>query len=92
MEKVCDASLVACFNASVDWAYLGRNSIIVILGANLLLNEDDLIKAEEVIRQSKVLVCQLEIRQDTVVKAFELARKHSGMHGHVCEPCPVSVR
>ena len=57
---------------------LGRNSIIVILGANLLLNEDDLQRAEEIIRQSHVVVCQLEIRQETVVKTFEIARKHSG--------------
>lgn len=57
---------------------LGRNSIIVILGANLLLNEDDIQKAEDVIRQSKVVVCQLEIRQETVAKTFEIARKHSG--------------
>jgi hypothetical protein len=63
--------------SSID---LGRNSIIVILGANLLLNEDDLTRAEEVIQQSKVLVCQLEIRQETVVKALQLARKHAGKH------------
>jgi hypothetical protein len=50
----------------------------VILGANLLLNEDDLKKAEDIIRQSKVVVCQLEIRQETVAKTFEIARKHSG--------------
>jgi ribokinase len=58
---------------------IGRNSIIVILGANLLLNEDDIKKAEETIRQSKVVVCQLEIRQETVAKTFEIARKHSGL-------------
>ena len=57
---------------------LGRNSIIVILGANLLLKEEDLQKAEETIQQSEVVVCQLEIRQETVAKTFEIARKHSG--------------
>lgn len=56
----------------------GQNSIIVILGANLLLTEDDLNQAEEIIRQSKVVVCQLEIRQETVRRALELARKHQG--------------
>ncbi len=50
----------------------------MILGANLLLNEDDLNKAEDIIRQSKVVVCQLEIREETVEKTFEIARKHSG--------------
>jgi hypothetical protein len=63
---------------SVTYFCLGRNSIIVILGANLLLNEDDIKKAEEIIRQSKVVVCQLEIREQTVMKTFEIARKHSG--------------
>jgi sugar/nucleoside kinase (ribokinase family) len=42
------------------------------------LNEDDIKKAEEIIRQSKVVVCQLEIREETVMKTFEIARKHSG--------------
>ena len=42
------------------------------------MNEDDLNKAEEIIRKSKVLVCQLEIRSETVAAALKLARKHSG--------------
>lgn len=50
----------------------------MILGANLLLKEEDLQNAEEIIQQSKVVVCQLEIRQETVAKTFEIARKHSG--------------
>lgn len=62
------------------WFDLGRNSIIVILGANLLLKEEDLLQAEEIIRQSKVMVCQLEIPQETVAAALKLARKHSGWH------------
>ncbi|CAF0786876.1 unnamed protein product [Didymodactylos carnosus] len=55
----------------------GRNSIIVILGANLLLSGEDLIKAENIIRQSNVVVCQCEIKQETVLKALEMARKFS---------------
>ncbi|CAF0754471.1 unnamed protein product [Adineta ricciae] len=68
----------------------GRNSIIVILGANLLLNEDDIQKAEDVIRQSKVVVCQLEIRQETVAKTFEIARKHSVLT--ILNPAPMSEK
>ncbi|CAF3739342.1 unnamed protein product [Adineta steineri] len=68
----------------------GRNSIIVILGANLLLNEDDIEKAEDIIRQSKVVVCQLEIRQETVLKTFEIARKHSVLS--ILNPAPMSEK
>ncbi|UJR31707.1 hypothetical protein I4U23_019187 [Adineta vaga] len=68
----------------------GRNSIIVILGANLLLNEDDIQKAEDIIRQSKVVVCQLEIRQETVMKTLEIARKHSVLT--ILNPAPMSEK
>lgn len=68
----------------------GRNSIIVILGANLLLNEDDIEKAEDIIRQSKIVVCQLEIREETVKKTFELARKHSVLT--ILNPAPMSEK
>lgn len=57
---------------------LGQNSIVIVSGANLLLETTDLEKAEEIIRKSHVVTCQLEIRQNTVLKALELARKHSG--------------
>ncbi|CAF0765570.1 unnamed protein product [Rotaria sordida] len=66
----------------------GQNSIIVILGTNLLLNEDDIKKAENIIRQSKVVVCQLEIRQETVAKTFEIARKYSVLT--ILNPAPMS--
>ncbi|CAF1598205.1 unnamed protein product [Rotaria sp. Silwood1] len=68
----------------------GQNSIIVILGANLLLNEDDIKKAENIIQQSKVVACQLEIRQETVVKTFEIARKYSVLT--ILNPAPMSVK
>ncbi|CAF2106016.1 unnamed protein product [Rotaria magnacalcarata] len=68
----------------------GQNSIIVILGANLLLNEDDIQKAEDIIRQSKVVVCQLEIRLETVIKTFEIAKKYSVLS--ILNPAPMSVK
>jgi hypothetical protein len=76
IKKVCN--IVRLAYRLIQLLCLGRNSIIVILGANLLLNEDDIKQAEEIIRQSKVVVCQLEIREETVMKTFEIARKHSG--------------
>ena len=71
-------SFIELFSFRLCRLYLGQNSIIVILGANLLLNEDDIQKAEDIIRQSKVVVCQLEIRLETVMKTFEIAKKYSG--------------
>ena len=44
----------------------------------MLLNEEDLLAAEEVIAGSKVVVCQLEIKLSTTLAALKLARKHGG--------------
>ena len=57
---------------------LGQNSIVIVAGANLLLNEKDLVLAEDLIKSSKVLVCQLEIPHETTLAALKLARKHGG--------------
>ena len=46
----------------------GENSIIVILGANLLLSSDDILSCEESIKNSKILVTNLEISIPTAIK------------------------
>ena len=79
LEHVSSTNEAATGVAPIIVDKQGRNSIIVILGANLLLNGDDIERAEDIIRQSKIVVCQLEIREETVKKTFELARKHSGI-------------
>ena len=56
----------------------GQNSIVIVAGANLLLNEKDLVLAEDLIKSSKVLVCQLEIPHETTLAALKMARKHCG--------------
>jgi ribokinase len=53
----------------------GRNSIIVIAGANNLLNEDEIEAARTVIASSQYVVCQLEISLDTTIKAMKIARE-----------------
>ncbi|KAJ8308715.1 hypothetical protein KUTeg_013589 [Tegillarca granosa] len=55
----------------------GQNSIIVILGANLLLSVEDINAAESLISSSKVVVCQLEIKPETTLAALKLAKKHN---------------
>lgn len=52
------------------------NSIIVVPGANHALTPEDLLSYETVIKNSDVVVLQLEIPIETVQKAAELARIH----------------
>src|SRR5207244_1742426 len=52
----------------------GRNSIIIVTGANDLLSEADLERARPAIAASGVLVCQLEIPVETTLAALRIAR------------------
>ncbi len=54
----------------------GRNSIIVVPGANHSLSVEDVIKAENKIASSAVVVCQLEIKMDVVLQAAKSAKKY----------------
>ena len=58
----------------------GQNSIVIIPGANLLLDENDLDSAEKVISGSKVMLCQLEISPKITLEALKMGRKHGGMN------------
>ena len=58
---------------------VGQNSIVIVLGANLLLSSEDLSAAEEIIAGAKVLICQLEIEHEITLKALQLGKKHGGM-------------
>uniref|UniRef100_A0A915JGK4 Carbohydrate kinase PfkB domain-containing protein n=1 Tax=Romanomermis culicivorax TaxID=13658 RepID=A0A915JGK4_ROMCU len=53
----------------------GENFIIVNSGANAKLSMDDVDSCENMIKNSKVVVCQLEVRATVVRRAFEIARK-----------------
>ena len=55
----------------------GDNSIIVVPGANYCVTPDYVAKHEEVIAASDILLLQLEIPLESVIKATELARKHN---------------
>ena len=48
-------------------------------GANLLLTPDEVNQAEDIIKKSKIMVCQLEITQEATITALRLAKKHRGM-------------
>ncbi|GCB62051.1 hypothetical protein scyTo_0013020 [Scyliorhinus torazame] len=53
----------------------GQNAIVIVAGANLLLNSEDLERASKVIDCAKVVVCQLEIRPAITLEALKIARK-----------------
>lgn len=53
----------------------GRNSIIIVTGANDLLTPEDVEAARQIIAGSRVLVCQLEIPVATTVAALRIARE-----------------
>jgi len=51
-----------------------RNCILVVPGANGVLSPNDVRDAESAIRQSRILLCQLEVPMPAVLEAFRLAR------------------
>ncbi|WP_270335143.1 ribokinase [Ligilactobacillus acidipiscis] len=55
----------------------GQNRIVVVPGANLMLKPEDLKKLEGVIKNSDIIVLQLEIPLETVYKAIEIADKYN---------------
>lgn len=67
----------------------GRNFIVIVPGANAELVPTDLEPARELIRHAKVVVCQLEVRQETVRAAFEIARDAGVMT--VLNPAPAAA-
>lgn len=52
----------------------GDNSIIVILGANLHLTTDDIKNCENLIKNAKILVTNLEIPVETALYSLKLAK------------------
>ena len=53
----------------------GENSILVAPGANAALNIADIDRAAEIIQSAEVLVCQMEVHQDVIIAALELAHR-----------------
>ncbi|CAI9608918.1 unnamed protein product, partial [Staurois parvus] len=52
----------------------GQNAIVIVAGANLLLDSEDLAKASKAICGAKVMVCQLEISPQVSLEALKMAR------------------
>ncbi len=56
----------------------GENAIVIIPGANSRLSPDDVTNASGIISNAKVLICQMEVPNDTTLEALKLAKKHNG--------------
>uniref|UniRef100_A0A6J0TKK7 Ribokinase n=1 Tax=Pogona vitticeps TaxID=103695 RepID=A0A6J0TKK7_9SAUR len=66
-----DAAATGAASIVVDNA--GQNFIVIVAGANLLLNFDDLKRAAHVISKANVVVCQLEITPAVSLEALKMA-------------------
>ncbi|MCK5674717.1 MAG: ribokinase [Spirochaetales bacterium] len=53
----------------------GKNSIIIVTGANDLLSVDNIQSAKSTISSSKVLVCQMEIPVEISISALKIAKE-----------------
>uniref|UniRef100_A0A8D2ISK1 Ribokinase n=1 Tax=Varanus komodoensis TaxID=61221 RepID=A0A8D2ISK1_VARKO len=54
-------------------SFLGQNFIVIVAGANLLLDSNDLKRAAHVISKAKVMVCQLEVTPAISLEALKMA-------------------
>ncbi|CAG12460.1 unnamed protein product, partial [Tetraodon nigroviridis] len=62
--------------ASIIVNNAGENAIVIVAGANMLLNRADLQEALPAITRSKVMVCQLEIHPQISLQALRMAQKN----------------
>src|SRR5207244_6308435 len=75
--------------ASIAVDDAARNCILVVPGANLGLSPEHVRQAATAIRGATVLLCQLEVPQESVLEAFRLARA-AGVRT-VLNPAPAAV-
>ncbi|XP_054834730.1 ribokinase isoform X2 [Eublepharis macularius] len=74
-DFVGQAENVATGAASIIVDNEGQNFIVIVAGANLLMDSEDLRRAAHVICQAKVMVCQLEVTPAVSLEALKLAHK-----------------
>ncbi|KAK7904513.1 hypothetical protein WMY93_017120 [Mugilogobius chulae] len=72
VQQTSDAATGA---ASIIVNDAGENAIVIVAGANMLLNTEDLKHMQPSLICAKVLVCQLEISAQTSLKALCMARE-----------------
>lgn len=93
-EKINTAHVYTDQNAPSGIAIIvvddkGENVIVVAPGANALLNEDDIQKAEDSIKNADIVLLQLEIPMSTVAEGIKLAKKYK--RTVMLNPAPASA-
>lgn len=73
--------------ASITVDTEGNNCIVIVEGANGELSVGEVEGVEGVIAKAKVLVCQLEVRQEVTLAALKLANKYNVFT--ILNPAPV---
>jgi len=78
---VCTKNIAVAKNANSGLAVIqvnheGNNSITVLPGANFECNEEFIVKNEELISGSRIIMLQLEIPLNAVITAVKLSKKH----------------
>lgn len=63
--------------------FIGQNIIVIVAGANLLLNTEDLREAASTISRAKVMICQLEVTPATSLEALTIAHSNGGNFTHL---------
>lgn len=71
-------SVSHAFKKSNFLSFLGQNFIVIVAGANLLLDIGDLKRAAHIIAGAKVMVCQLEITPSVSLEALKMAHANGG--------------
>lgn len=67
----------------------GNNSIIVVPGSNMNISKLEILRAEEAIKDSDIVVAQLETPMDAAAEAFRLAKKYNKFT--VLNPSPSKI-
>lgn len=67
----------------------GDNHIVVVSGANFALSAEDIAAHEAAFVAADVVLCQLEIPMDCVLKTAQLAQKHGAVM--VLNPAPAQI-
>ena len=53
----------------------GNNSIIVVPGSNMTINEEEIDKSEKALKESDILISQFETPEEITLKAFKKAKE-----------------
>jgi ribokinase len=54
----------------------GKNSIVVVPGANMKIDSDSIEEAKDVIKESKILIAQFETTVEATIEAFKVAKEN----------------